>query len=438
MKPRPASIFGAGPAAVAGRSGRGALMIALAVAVSAPAVAGDRAPAAWRQWGGPSGDFRAPAGELAGSWPEAGPAQLWSRALGEGYSAILVEGDRLYTMYRTGRSEVVVCLDSGTGETIWEHRYEKAPHDGHVSNYGSGPGSTPLLAGDRLFTIGVAGTMHALSKRDGAVLWSRELWGEQFRGNVLAHGYSSSPAAYRDTVIVPVGGDGAALVAFDQRDGSVRWQALSFRNSYSSPRIVKVAGETEIVVFMAEELIGVNPDSGELRWRFPHVNQWKHNITMPSIVDGDTVVLSSPQAGARGLKVMRNGGAVTVEEIWSTRRIQFYHASTVMQGGWIYGSSGMVAVALMAAINARTGEIGWRERGFARANCVEADDHLVILDENGVLSLASATPAKLVVHATAQLLGRPAWTVPTIVGTAMYARDNERILAVDLGASSVP
>jgi hypothetical protein len=159
---------------------------------------------------------------------------------------------------------------------------------------------------------------------------------------------------------------------------------------------------------------------------------------MPSIVDGDTVVLSSPQAGAKGLKVMRNGGAVTVEEIWSTRRIEFYHASTVMQGGWIYGSSGMVAVALMAAINARTGEIGWRERGFARANCVEADDHLVILDENGVLSLASATPAKLVVHATAQLLGRPAWTVPTIVGTVMYARDNERILAVDLGASSVP
>ncbi|HET6278884.1 MAG TPA: PQQ-binding-like beta-propeller repeat protein [Candidatus Polarisedimenticolia bacterium] len=438
MKPRAASIPRAGQAAVAGRSGRGSLLFALAVAISTAAASGAQAPPAWRQWGGPYGDFRAPAGELATRWPEAGPAQLWSRALGAGYSAILVEGDRLYTMYRTGGNEVVVCLEAGTGEMIWEHRYEKAPHDGHVSAYGSGPGSTPLLAGDRLFTVGVAGTMHALNKHDGALLWSRELWGEQFKGNVLAHGYSSSPVAYRDTVIVPVGGDGAALVAFDQRDGSVRWKALSFRNSYSSPRIVNVAGETEIVVFMAEELIGVNPDSGELRWRFPHENQWKHNITMPSIVDGDTVVLSSPQAGARGLKVKRNGGAVAVEEIWSTRRIQFFHGATVSEGDWVYGSSGMVAVAFMAAINARTGEIGWREGGFARANCVEADGHLLILDENGALSLASATPGKLVVHATAQLLGRPAWTVPTIVGTTMYARDNERILAVSLGESGVP
>jgi hypothetical protein len=136
--------------------------------------------------------------------------------------------------------------------------------------------------------------------------------------------------------------------------------------------------------------------------------------------------------------LIQQGGAVTVEEIWSTRRIQFFHGSTVREGDWVYGSSGMVAVAFMAAINARTGEIGWRERGFARANCVEAAGNLVILDEEGVLAGASATPEMLVVHDTAQSRRRPAGTGPTLGGTTMYARDNERILAVSLGASGVP
>ena len=44
------------------------------------------------------------------------------------------------------------------------------------------------------------------------------------------------------------------------------------------------------------------------------------------------------------------------------------------------------------------------ERGIARANCVEADGKLVILDEDGMLYLASATPEKLVVRSSTQLL----------------------------------
>ena len=87
----------------------------------------------------------------------------------------------------------------------------------------------------------------------------------------------------------------------------------------------------------------------------------------------------------------------------------------------------------MSSINVRTGQIGWRERGFAKANTVEADGRLVILDEDGMLYLATATPEALVVHASTQLLDRVAWTVPTIVGKTLYVRDKVQILAVNLG-----
>lgn len=407
---------------------------------AAAALAGD----AWTQWGGPSQDFQAPARGLATSWPEGGPEMLWSRALGDGYSAILFEGGRLYTMFRAvdgststsaplgGDGESVICLDAETGETVWESRYEHAAFEG-LRGYGIGPRSTPLIAGERLFTVSVTGKMHGLSIRDGAVLWSRELWGGDLGGNRLGHGYSSSPVGYGDTVIVPAGGENASLVAFDQKTGSVKWRALSFRNSHSSPRIVRIAGEQQLLMFMADELIGVDPDIGVLRWRYPHGNQWHSNITMPLVVGGDTIFLSSPQAGARGLRLSRDGETIQVEEVWHTRRIQLYHGSAVASGDWVYGSTGVTAPAFMAAVNIRTGEIGWRQRGFAKANVVAADGKLVILDEDGVLYLVTATPEGLVVHARTQLVSRVAWTVPTIVGTTLYARDRSRILAVDLG-----
>ena len=409
------------------------LSVSLAMIAATPAPADDKAPTSWPRWGGPSQDFRAPAEGLAASWPEDGPEKLWSRALGEGYSAILFEDSRLYTMYRANDKEAVVCLDARTGETVWEYTYEHGPSPEHVRSYGAGPPSTPLIAGDLLFTVGVSGRMHALTKGDGKVIWSRELWGREFGASPRGHGYSSSPAAYKDTVIVPVGGESSGLVAFDQKSGSVKWKALRFRNSHSSPRILDITGEQQIVVFMAEELIGVNPDNGELRWRYPHVNQWGHNITLPTVLDGDTIFLSSPQAGARGLRLTRDGETIEVEEVWSQRRIQFYHGSSAQIGDWVYGSTGVMATAFMTAVNIRTGEIAWRERGFAKANCVEADGKLVILDEDGMLYLASATPEELVVHAKTQLLNKVAWTVPTIVGKTMYVRDNKWILAVDLG-----
>src|SRR5262245_5030174 len=113
-------------------------------AVDSPAPAGTN----WTQWGGPTRDFMSPSKGLASSWPSAGTRKRWSRALGEGHSSILVEGDRLYTMYRPGggmmsyvrRSpeEVIAALDAATGKTIWEYKYA-APTEGVDFSQGAGP-----------------------------------------------------------------------------------------------------------------------------------------------------------------------------------------------------------------------------------------------------------------------------------------------------------
>src|SRR5215470_1696047 len=133
----------------------GAAIILAAAAV--PLRIATAAGSDWTQWGGPDRNFISDAKGLAASWPPGGPKRLWSRALGEGHSSILAEGDRLYTMYRPSgvlssarraQQEVVVALDAASGRTMWEFKYPAAT-DGLDFSEGAGPHSTPLIVGSR-------------------------------------------------------------------------------------------------------------------------------------------------------------------------------------------------------------------------------------------------------------------------------------------------
>src|SRR5215469_7264965 len=96
----------------------------------------------WPQFGGPHGDFKSDTTGLANSWPASGPRKLWSRPLGDGYSAVSVDGSTVYTMYRTGNDEVVLAADAGTGRTLWEYRYEARIRPGMGMENGPGPHAT--------------------------------------------------------------------------------------------------------------------------------------------------------------------------------------------------------------------------------------------------------------------------------------------------------
>ena len=157
--------------------------VVVAQRASPTAMADPWARGTWLQWGGPNRDFQVEATGLADSWPEGGPPVLWSRPLGTGHSAIIVDEGRLYTMYRAGNGtgasgdrweaeESVIALDAKTGQTIWEHKYPSRRED---FSFGAGPHSTPLVVGDRLFTIGTNQQLFAFDKRSGKVLWSHDL-----------------------------------------------------------------------------------------------------------------------------------------------------------------------------------------------------------------------------------------------------------------------
>ena len=376
---------------------------------------------------------------LAESWPENGPTVLWRRPLGEGYSSIGadVEDGALLTMYRAGGDEIIIALDADTGATRWEHRYP-APlaHNGYVDVWlnasGPGPYSTPLIDDDSVYAVGIDGHFHALDLRTGEVRWSLDL--VQMFGLGEYNAFASSPLAYGETVILPLGGSGQGVVAFNRGTGAVVWTSAPIAVAPGSPVLIQVDGRDQVVVVGQQELLGLDPADGRVLWRHPHANELGLNLSMPVWgTDGLLFMSSAYDGGSRMLRVSQVDGRTTVGEAWSTNRMRVHFTNTLRIGDLVLGSSGDFGPAFLTALDAQTGAEVWRERSFARAHMVYADGKIVLVDEDGEIAVASVTDRGLEVHARSHVLTANAWTPPTLVGSALYIRDRRDILALSLG-----
>lgn len=406
--------------------------VAVAIAVAAtPTLAAD-----WLRWGGPAGDFTVESTGLAETWPEAGPRTIWKRELGDGYSSIVAQGDRLFTMYHEGDHEVIVAMDAGTGKTVWEHRYERTIWPDMTEQFGLGPNATPLIVGDRIVTIGISGMLHCLDTATGKVRWKHDLPAEfGRRERVEEYGYSNSPLEYGGNILVHVGGDDVAIVAFRPKDGSIAWKSEAGGVSYAQPSIFRIGGKDQFLYFSPEGVNALDPKNGKTLWRSEIPVDNGNHLTPAVLLNDDHIWVSSQflAAGGRLIKIEKKKGAWSAEQLLYERKLRTSHWTLIPIGGYVYGSNGGNDVSFLAAFDWKTGKFAWRERGFHKAQSLYADGKLLFLDENGVLAITKVSPEGVEVLAKAQVTESASWTLPTLVGTTLYVRDRHHVMALDLG-----
>jgi outer membrane protein assembly factor BamB len=394
--------------------------------------AADRAAAqSWLQWGGPTRDFQIAANGL--HWKGDAPRRVWQREMGDGYSAVIGDTTRLYVAFRRGDSLVASALDAATGRAQWERVLEGGPAPNMFLSYGSGPNATPALVGGRLFLPTFNGVFHALDAATGKTVWTRELWRE-LKGTFRDVGYSSSPLIVRDLVILPVGGSGKAMVAFRQSDGTTAWSSGDLGNAMSSPILVDVDGETQIVSLMVEGVAGFDPATGAQRWFHPHKTDYDVNASTP-VWDARTktlIVSSAYGSGTRAIRLRREGGKTLATEAWYNRRLRVHHGNMLVIGDHVYGSSGDFGPAPLTALEIATGKVAWQDRTFPKVNMIHIGDRTILLDEDGRLALATLTPAGMGVLQQAPITTKLSWTAPTLIGTRLYVRDRKTLIALDL------
>lgn len=406
---------------------------AFCLIVSVVLVCTTSASAQWPQWGGPNRNFMTDSAGLADKWPDDGPPVLWKRDLGDGYTTIVVENGRLFSMYRDGEQEVVIAMDPKTGKTIWEYRYD-SPFTKLMEQFGAGPHSTPLVVSDRLYTMGINVVLHCLDVSTGKVIWKHDLV-DEYKAPIPGRGYSSSPIAYKNTVIVPVGGgEDQGVMAFNRENGDLVWKSQDFQVTHASPILIEQDGKPQLVVFMGTQVAGLNPDNGKMLWSHPHKTQYGANLATP-FWDGKDLIFTSAayDSGSRIIKLNHKDGKTVPQELWYSRKMRIHHGNAIQIGDFLYGSSGDFGPAFFMAININTGKVAWRKRGFAKATCVYSKDKLIILDEDGKLALATVSPEGINILSECKLTERYSWAAPTLVGKTLYLRDRKHILALDLG-----
>jgi outer membrane protein assembly factor BamB len=390
-------------------------------------VVGDDASSGWFQFRGPNRDGKSSETGLVRAWGPAGPREVWRVPIGAGFAPISIVGERLYTMDSDEETEFALCLDAGSGETIWRVPMGLLFKDSN----GDGPRSTPTVDGNRVFVQSSRGRLVALDTMTGEVVWQLE-YERAFGSKLPTWGFSMSPLVDGDLLIMEVGGSGArAIAALEKTTGEVRWMAQGETIVYSSPIALELGGIRQFVFLLQQKLVALNRKGEEL-WSSPFAPQGDIKPAMPLFIAPDRImVAASYDIGAKVVRVKNVDGVFTAEEVWSSRYMRNHFNSSIALDGYIYGFD----AATLRCLDAETGERGWAKRGLGKGSLIFADGMFIVLSERGKLVLLEATSESYRELAAHQVLEGRCWTPPSLCNGRLYVRNHSEIVCLDLRES---
>jgi outer membrane protein assembly factor BamB len=142
--------------------------------------------------------------------------------------------------------------------------------------------------------------------------------------------------------------------------GEVAWKAEGgiLELAYGTPAIVERGDVTDLVIGVPEELWGLNPDSGKLRWFATH--RLPGNIS-PSLIHADGVGYifgGYPTTGSAAIQLGGKGDVTEDAVLWSTNTSS-YIPTPILHDGHLYVVNDQ---GFAICMDAETGDEVFRER----------------------------------------------------------------------------
>ena len=378
----------------------------------------------WPNWLGK--DFRGVSTESDWStdFPKDELKVVWEKQIGIGFSSISIADGQVYSMGFVDDQESVFCLNQSNGETIWTHTY---PSKLVANLYEGGPGSTPTIDGDRVYTLGKAGQLFCLGAKDGEVLWQRDLQ-KDLGVSLPQWGFNSSARILGDQLFL----EGGRVVSYDKNTGKLNWKTEKHLPGYGSAALLQDGDRTLVVTLDSEAVRVLDSSDGTEIDAYPWLSPFQTNSTTP-IVDGDTVFVSTAYQVGCGL--FRFDGK-KLNLLYDNRDMRNHFNNSILHRGKLYGfdgNSNFGRVKDLVCLDHSSGEVEWRKSGLGVGSLMIADDRLIILSEDGELVIAKATADEFKELARARILQGRCWTVPVLLTGRVYARNARgRLVAVQL------
>ena len=384
-------------------------------------------------------DFRGPgrAGAytqtpIVTTWPAEGLKPIWKQPIGGGYASFVIAKRRVYTIEQRRDKEAVTAYDAATGKELWVHSYKALFSEGMG---GDGPRATPTFDDGVIYSLGATGELYCLDAATGKVKWNKNILTEGGADN-LQWGVSGAPLVVDNMLIVQPGGkDGSSVVALNKKNGETIWKSLPDRQAYTSPMVLTVAGQRQIVTVTAARAVGLNPADGKLLWEFPWVTEYDVNAAQPIQTGDDTLFLSAGYGhGAALLKIAKDADAFKADAVWQNTKMKNKFSSSVLRDGYIYGFD----EAIFACIDAKTGDLKWKGGRYGTGQVILAGEHLIVLSEAGELVLLKASPDAHSEVAKFQAIAGKTWNIPAIDNGILYIRNGAEMAAYVIAPLAEP
>ncbi|MBI3878147.1 MAG: PQQ-like beta-propeller repeat protein, partial [Verrucomicrobia bacterium] len=258
---------------------------------NAPVFVVTNASAYWTGFRGPLRDGHYTEKNILTNWPQDGPRVLWRQPCGGGYASFAIAHGRAFTLEQRRDEEAVVAYDISTGRELWAFAYAGKFNDEYDMG-GIGPRTTPVWDDGRVFALGSQGRLHCLDAATGGLLWKRDALVDSST-TVLQFGMAASPLVVDDKLIVSMGDvandRSRGVFAYNKITGEPLWKSQTDKQSYTSPMLVTLAGQPQLLCVGAKRLFALAPGDGALLWEFPWSVQYDNCIAQPVPLGGDRV-----------------------------------------------------------------------------------------------------------------------------------------------------
>lgn len=425
----------------------------------------------WPQWLGPRRDGVWREQGIVAQLPATGPKVRWRASIGAGYSGPTVADGKVYltdrilakgarnpdnpfsTANRVEGSERVLCLEEKTGKLLWEHSYPCL----YQVSYGAGPRASPLVSGNRVYTLGTMGDLLCLDTDTGKVVWSRNFL-KDFNTPEPIWGFAGHPLLDGDRLICLVGGQGSVAVAFHKDTGKELWRNLSAKEpGYAPPMLYQFGGKQQLILWHPESVNSLDPQTGQLYWSQPFAKRaLRAGMSIPTPRQaGDRLYLTAFYDGSLMLQVKDKAEVVwrsqgRSEKPDGTDTLHCVMSTPFLIDGHIYG---VCSYGELRCLKADTGERLWstdaptggKSSRWANAFLVQHQDRFFLFNEHGDLIIAKLTPKGYQEISRARILEatntmapppgrRVIWSHPAFANRSIYARNDRELVCISLAA----